>query len=265
MRAQEAAVLTLIVFRGPFDAWHRTDATGFNCVGYVTRNDIVIHPRRSRIARTPLTLIATRPHQFIEVPGHQYEEKIEAFFTSNVINNTLFVHAIQRIPDLKSGFWNKPIKIPILTSITAEEHEAKWQTMKQAIRKGDFIFTFDSKSPASRIIAYLDQGTWSHTGFYNGNEMIAEAIVSGVVERSIEAYHDPRYRVGVYRQPSATPINIGRMDAFNRSQLGKRYNLLGALVLGARLTLGIWSSGRPGHTTPNILITRAGLELVALV
>jgi hypothetical protein len=104
------------MFRGPFDSWHKVDATGFNVVGYVTRNDLVIHPRRSRIAKTPLAKIVTRPHRIIEVPEHQYEDKIETFFTNNIINNTLFVQAIQRIPDLKSGFWNKPVRIPILAS-----------------------------------------------------------------------------------------------------------------------------------------------------
>jgi hypothetical protein len=137
--------------------------------------------------------------------------------------------------------------------------------MKGEIRRGDFIFTLDSKSATSRIIAYLDQGTWSHTGFYCGNGLISEAIFPRVVERSIEAYHHPRYRIGVYRQPSSTSLNAERMASFNRSQLGKRYNVLGALALGVRLSFGIWSSGKPAHTTPNILITRAGLELVALI
>ena len=36
-------------------------ATGFSRTGYVTATEMVIHPRRSRVARTPLKKIVERP------------------------------------------------------------------------------------------------------------------------------------------------------------------------------------------------------------
>jgi uncharacterized protein YycO len=133
------------------------------------------------------------------------------------------------------------------------------------LQKGDAIFTLDTKSIASRLIAYLDQGAWSHVGTYVGNGQIVEAITLGVVERSIEAYHDARYRLGVYRLPGASLEQIDSLVSFNRSTVGDRYSYRKALTLGIRLALGIWPSAGARHTTPNMLIAMAGYNLVAIV
>jgi hypothetical protein len=255
----------LVLFRGGFDPWHRPDQTGLSKTGYVTAAGIVIHPRRSRIGRTPLKKIVERPHRFIEMPNHPHSDQIEEFFTSNVINNRLYVRAIHEIANVNSTFWNNPIKAPILTPITPEEHEARWNRMVKLLQKGDGIFTFDTKSLSSRVIAYLDQGTWSHTATYSGNGQICEAITPSVIERSIEAYRNSRYRLGAYRLPGASSEQIDAMVAFGRLQVGKRYNFRGALRLGIRLAFGIWPQNRPRDTTPNTLISMLGYELVALV
>jgi uncharacterized protein YycO len=158
------------------------------------------------------------------MPNHPHSAQIEEFFTTNVMNNKLYVRALLEIGNVNSTFWNKPIKVPILTPITAEEHEARWNRMVKLLQKGDGIFTFDTKSPSSRVITYLDQGTWSHIATYAGNGQICEAIPSGVVERSIEAYRDSRYRLGVYRVPGASLEQIDALVKAGRSQVGKRYN-----------------------------------------
>ena len=99
------------------------------------------------------------------------------------------------------------------------------------------IFTFDTKSVGSRLIAYLNQGTWSRVGICSGNGCVLEAITSGVTERSIEAYHHPRYRLGIYRL-SGSPAQIDKMIEFAESQLGKSYAFKKALKLGVRMILG---------------------------
>jgi hypothetical protein len=148
----------LVLFRGGFDPWHRPDATGFSKTGYVTATEMVIHPRLSRIARTPLKKIVQRSHRFIDLPNHPYAAQIEEFFTKNVISNMLYVRALPEIRNVNSTFWNNPIKVPILTPITSQEHEARWNRMVGLLQKGDGIFTFDTRSLGSRVIAYLDQG-----------------------------------------------------------------------------------------------------------
>jgi hypothetical protein len=248
----------LVLFKGGFDPWHRPDQTGFSKTGYVTATEMVIHPCRSRIARTPLKKIVQKPHRFIDMPKHPHSAQIEEFFTSNVLNNELYVKGLLEIPNKNSNFWNNPIKVPILAPITPEEHELRWNRTIRLLQKGDGIFTFDAKSISSRAIAYLDQGSWSHIGTYSGNGLICEAITSGVVERSIEAYRDSRYRLGVYRLLGGSSEQIDRTAAFMRSQVGK-------LRLGMRLALGIWPANRRRDTIPNMLIAITGYELVALV
>jgi len=137
--------------------------------------------------------------------------------------------------------------------------------MVAVLQKGDAIFTFDTKSLSSRVIAYLDQGAWSHIATYSGDGQICEATTPRVIEQNIEAYHDSRYRLGAYRLPGASSEQIDAMVAFGRSQVGKGYNYRGALRLGIRLALGIWPQNRPRDTTPNMLISMLDYELVALV
>jgi cell wall-associated NlpC family hydrolase len=261
----------VVVFKRKRDPWHPTDASGFSKTGYVTNSGIVIYPRRSRIARTSIEAVTRRHHRLIDISNHPRAAQIEALFTNNVINNTLYVEAMQQIGNPNSPFWNNPIKIPILSPIAPEERETRWRKFVAALQKGDAIFTFDTKSIVSRIITHLDQGTWSHVGTYVGDGRVVEAITLGVVERSIEAYHDTRYRLGIYRLPGASPQQIDSMIALCRSTIGDRYSYRKVLLLGIRLTLGIWPSLNPQssllarHATANRLITIAGYDLVEIV
>jgi hypothetical protein len=266
MLERDGNVITrLILFRGWYDPWHREVSTGFDKTGYVTSDGMVLHPRRSRIAHTPLRRIEKWPHQFLDLPNLPHAELIETFFTKNVINNTFYVLALQQLPNEQSPFWKSPIKMPILEPITPAEHEARWRRMRDALQRGDGIFTFDAKSTASKIIAYLDQGTWSHVGTYSGNGNVLEVMSSGVAERTIEAYHDPRYRLGAYRLPHASAQQIDTMIAFARSQIGGSYNYHGAASLGLRLIFGLWPKATPAHTTPNMVAALAGYDIVAVV
>src|SRR6202041_910029 len=107
--------------------------------------------------------------------------------------------AMRHMKDTGSSFWQHPIKLPMLKPISKEEHEHRWVQGAALVQKGDLIFTFDTQSLISRVITYFDQGAWSHTGSYTGDGHIIEAIGEGVVERNIEAYHSPKYRMGIYR------------------------------------------------------------------
>lgn len=262
---KEKLVTRAILFRGWFDPWHREVSTGFDKTGYVTTDGMVIHPRRSRIAQTPLSKIERRPHRFLDLPNLPHAHQIEQFFTKNVISNTMYVMALQQIVNEKFPFWKSPIKLPILSPISDSEHERRWQQMQALIQPADGIFTIDTENLASRLIAYLDQGTWSHVGTYAGNGNILEAISHGIVERSIEAYHHPRYRLGVYRLPGATSEQIERMITWARLQVGGGYNYKHALALGLRLIFGMRPDLPDRHMTPNMLIPMWGYELVTLV
>jgi hypothetical protein len=261
----------VIFFKEWGDPWHKTDASGFNKTGYVTKDGIVIYPRRSRIARTTIKVISKRPHRLADLSSHPRATQIEAFFTNNVINTALYVTAMQQMGDPHSRFWDNPVKIPVLSPISPEEHEIRWRKFVGALQRGDGIFTFDTKSTVSRLITHLDQGAWSHCGTYVGDGKIVEAITSGVVERSIEAYHHYRYRLGVYRFPGASPEQINSLIALLRSNIGDGYSYRKVLILGLRLALGIWPSLNPEsslvarHATPNRVIPIMGYDLIEIV
>jgi hypothetical protein len=164
-----------------------------------------------------------------------------------------------------SPFWDRPIKLPILTPITPAEHETRWNTLLNTLERGDSVFTLDTKSIASRLITYLDQGTWSHVGTYSGEGLIIEAITSGVTERSIEAYHHPRYRLGVYRLGGSTE-QIDKMIKWHRSQLGKPYAFKKVLRLGIRMILGMWPDPiETMQVTPNRAIAIWPFQLVEVI
>ena len=248
-----------------FDPWHRPDQTGFNKVGYVTENGVVIYQRRSRIAKKSLDAIRRRPHRIIPLVGHPRANEIEIYFTRNIINRTMFSVGIQMIGQPTSPFWDSPIKLPILPPITPAEHETRWKTLLSTLQRGDFVFTLDTKSIASRLIAYLDQGTWSHVGTYTGEGRIIEAITSGAAERSIEAYHHHRYRLGLYRL-SGSAEQFDKMIEWSRSQLGKPYAFRKVLRLAIRMILGMRSDPiETGQIGPNRAIAIQPFRLVEVV
>ena len=164
----------------------------------MTQNGPVIYPRRSRIAKKSLNAIRRRPHRIIQLTKHPRAKEIEIFFTSNIINTAMFVMGIQMIGQPASPFWDSPIKLPIFTPITPAEHETRWNTLLNTLQRGDLVSLWIQKyrQSAHNLLRsrYVDD-----VGTYSGEGRIIEAITSGTTERSIEAYHYPRYRLGVYR------------------------------------------------------------------
>lgn len=247
-----------IIFFREFDPWHTGGrVTGFNKTGYVTEDDIVIYPRRSRIARKPAPAITKKGHTILPLTYFPRADRVEKFFTQNVINITMYAMGMRMLAEPSSPFWDNPIKLPVLQTITPDEFEAQWRVMLSVIRIGDYVFTLDTKSRLSQLIVYLDQGTWGHVGCYTGNGNVAEAITAGVVERPIDAYHNSRFRLGIYRLDRSQD-DIDARSEFLRSQLGKPYAFKKVLALGARMLVGL----PHGKVTPNMMPAILRLRLV---
>jgi hypothetical protein len=266
--------LALIAFRDFDRVWYRVDETGFNKVGYITRKDTVVHPQWNRgLRHTPLSQVKRYPHVLsIRVARTREEvDNVEAFFTENVPSIELFNSALHTI--ITSGdlsFFEDPIRIPILEHICILEFEKRWEVFRSILRPADIIAIIDTKSVVSRLIARFDHGTWSHVGVYSGNGGIMEAITAGVVERDIQVYHQPWYRLGVYRYKSLDEERVVSVLAAMRSQLGKRYNFRGAIRLAIYKLLGIQPPKdsallSPSDVTPNDLARSERLRLVCVV
>jgi hypothetical protein len=217
----------------------------------------VLHPRRTRMAKTWLERITRKCHQILDLSAHPRAEQITMFFERNIPNRSLFHSGVSALAEDNLSFWDVPVRLPILDTIGPAVHEERWLQLKSKLQPGDLIATLDARSFISRMIAYVDQGTWSHVGKYSGSGTVLEAISAGVVERPIDVYHDIRYRIGVYRH-AATADQLAQLIAFFRSQVGKPYNYRGVTRLGVRKTLGISSIGSRKDVSPNDLVSRIG-------
>jgi YD repeat-containing protein len=244
--------------------WVRVGWAAANKVGYLTRAGIVIYPWRWGLKRKGITAIERHHKVFAisELPPLREDDNIETFFTQNRANPYLFsvgVHALNG----RLEYFNNPVKLPILDRIPSEEFERRWGRFTALLRPGDAIYTLDTQSAVSRLIAYLDQGTWSHSATYIGNGQIIEAIPPCIVERSIDVYRSPRYRLGLYRF-IATPEQTELQLAFARSQIGKPYAYRKVLRLAMRkLLLRPPPAGR--QVTPNEFIYTRDIPLIFVV
>ena len=247
-----------------WDLWHRRDASGYNKVGFVTRNDQVIRPLRAGLADAPLDRF--RGATVYSLPLTDFDGlKVDEFFTQNRRHVGLFNRGIKALLDQNASFFYHPIKLPILGPVVTSDYEERWTKFVSDLKPGDLIFSLDTKSSMSRFIAALDHGTWSHVALYLGTGCVCEAIPGGVSERDITYYKSARYRLGAYRS-AATDQQVEQLIAFNRAQLGKPYNYLGAIRLGVIKVLAPEKAARsPSTTSPNDLAALSGLTLTAVL
>lgn len=245
----------LITFRDN-DRSQKPDQTGHNKIGYITRSLEVIFPWRSRVIRQSLPKIERLPHKKIPLPDGLDANCAERFFVDNFQTIDLFNQGLISIHLGEFGYFSNPIKLPRLDPIDLSERNFRWNELKLLVRKGDALFTFDTKSLFSKLITMVDNGPWSHAAMCTGEETLLEAITSGVQERSLDVYADPRYRVGLYR-----PLGLTEPEKsldFLRSQIGKPYGYSKAALVGVQKFLRI----RRFAPTPNDLAVAPNLQLI---
>ncbi len=195
-----------------------------------------------------------------------YEAGVETFFKHNVLNPELMRRGLASIFKRDFNFFRCPIRLPILTPISFEEHENRWSQMMMCIQPSDLVQVIDNSSVISRLIAKVDIGTWSHSACYAGRGMVLEAITSGVFTRSINVYRDMRYRLGVYRFPGVTEDQQLEMLFSGYSMLGSSYSWKGVYRLGAKKLLQLSRSKyKEGEVSPNDLVSLGAYELVHVV
>jgi len=249
-----------ILFRD-FDPWFKPDWTGFNKIGYLTSYGTVIYPMWRHLREQPFEKMHRLKHQLRpRILQAQQDANIETFFTKNQRKLNLFDMGMRKLvlsDDL--SFFDNPIRLPILQPISDAEHEFRWIQFLDRLQPFDTISLIDAQSHISRAIAKFDQGTWSHTGIYLGNGRITEAITSGVVERAIEVYRVPRYRLGIYRPPEFDESQKTVMMEFISAQIGKPYDYSGVLKLFMKKLFGVL---HPMPTSPNDMLISEKLNLI---
>ena len=260
----------LVVFRDSDRVWHHVDETGFNKIGYITQRGTVVHPRWNRgLTESPADRIRRLPHGLFQValPSRAVEDRIEKFFTMNVSSIELFSCGITLLGRGDSlSFFDSPVRVPILEPISREEFEWRWAVFRSILQPADTIAVIDRESLVSRLIARIDHGTWSHVGGYSGDGTILEAIRQGVCERSIEVYHDPRYRIGVYRMRDLSSEAARRIVSNMRSQLGIAYSFRKLVRLAVLKLFGIRPRGNwHRNVSPNDIARSDNVRLTHIV
>jgi hypothetical protein len=215
------------VYKWPFNnlSWQVA-----NKVGYVTRADQVLYPYHYGIRKAALSdVLKKKCCKLMEVPTGPPEEKLEQFFTENYPNASLFSTGFYFIHS-QARFFDHPIKLPILQSISESEFYTRWDALPSVVEPGDQILCTDTEAWISRTIARLDHGPWSHAATYIGSGLIVEAITSGVVCRELEAYRHPRFRFGIYRLEMSRKQQQ-EMIRWSCSAIGAGYDYYGLLRL----------------------------------
>jgi hypothetical protein len=211
------------------------------------------------VIRKALSKIERLPHRKIPLPEGLDATGVEKFFADNFQTVDLFNVGLVSLHRGEFDYFANPIKLPRLDSIDVGQRNLRWNQLTLLIRKGDALFTFDTKSFFSKVITLVDNGPWSHTAICTGEGTVIEAITSGVQERALEVYAHPRYRVGLYR-----PIGLHAPEQsleFLRAQIGKPYAYSKAAIAGLQKLL----NRRRFAPTPNDLAVSRHLSLICYV
>lgn len=256
-------MVCFVLFR-EFDLLRRPDRSGFNRVGYLSKRGAVVYDRWRTVRQVPFEKIRKRPHMVTRSTNSFDDNNIETFFLDNYPSVDLFRQGCEAILQNVPEFFASPVKFPILAPISVVEHERRWGMLQSILEPGDMITTFDTGSRMSRLISLLDDSPWSHVATHRGDGRIVEALTSGVVDRGIDAYNSPRYRVGVYRYSGMPPDAAARLGDVSRSLVGNRYDYFSALIIGLRLLFRI-KAGHERFSSIGQVLRSANLRLIHVV
>jgi hypothetical protein len=257
-------------YKPPF--YNKVTWREYNKTGYVSKSGWVVYPHRRSLKMQRLEIIEQRKHTLVPLSFMSNSDNVEKFFTQNKPNADLFFQGLNALAQRDNAFFEFPIRLPILPPTNAREFEERWKRMRMIIRPTDSIMIFDTTSYISRAIAAIDRGVWSHVAGYAGNGNVFEMILSGAVERPLDTYRSPQYRIGLYRARLFNgdvddPINIKRIEAFIafwRASIGRdRYDYLKVVKLGFLKTFGIRLQKPSDYdVTPNDLARSPHLSLI---
>lgn len=240
------------------DRTYPVDTTGFNKIGIVTSDKLVVFQYKRRVLRKTLTEITKLPYVLRYIEHDIDPLKIDMFFMENFQSPDLFNTGLDSIINRYSEYFENPIKLPMLKIGNLLKKEKKWKKLCELIEVGDWLCTYDTKSITSNIISKIDTGPWSHIGMCSGKGTIVEAITNGVVERPLSVYAGDNYHVGLYRYASSEKEEA---VSLMRSQIGKKYNFKGAFIAG---TQKLFKKPRSAPT-PADLIINSKAELITFV
>jgi hypothetical protein len=242
--------------------------TEYNKTGYVSKSGWVIYPYGRSVRSQPLERITKKRHTMVPLNFMANLDDIDKYFTHNRPSAELFFRGLLALTKRDQTYFDFPVRLPILPPTTPQEFEERWQRMEKIVRPADCIMTFDTTSYISKIIAAVDRGVWSHVAGYAGDGNVFEMTASGLLERPLNTYRSPKYRIGLYRPATSTgdpnDPRIGVFLAWSRARIGRLgYDYPAVAKIGLRKLLGI-QQRKPNdlEVTPNDMARSEQLRLL---
>ena len=245
--------------------------TGCNQTGVLISEQTILYCRNRKIVHIEIDDLIGSKVTILGLKDKTKSEKIINYFKKSKSNYRLFKLGVRALMQHNMKVFDDPYIMPKLRKYGYEdEHQKNWDRVYSKLQKSDFIFTYNSKSLISKIIARIDKGSWSHSGIYVGNGEIFEAISKGVVKRKIDVYRNKHIHLGIYRSIDyelLTNNDIDEiLDTFYVESLGLKYGFHKALILGIRTLLGLTEDKFSlTDLTPNGLIYVGNLYLVDFI
>jgi hypothetical protein len=217
--------------------------TGCNQTGIFLTESTIIFCRDRRIREIHGTeLKGTK----VEIIAHSDTERIPQlirFFENSRQNYRLFLLGLRALKFNNFEVFKVPEIMPTFHNYSSiDEYESAWKRVISKLKIGDHICIFNQKSIISKLIAFIDKGSWSHVGIYAGDGEIFEVISQGIVKRKVNVYKKEYIHLGVYRvfgiDTNKKMLEDFISSNFIRSNSGEGYPYLKALYLGIRTILG---------------------------
>jgi hypothetical protein len=79
------------------------------------------------------------------------------------------------------------------------EFRQRWARIEAGLQLGDLFVSRDTTDRLSSLIAWADQGSWSHMMHYIGGGRIIDIDPEGTRELPLSVYADPKYRLALFR------------------------------------------------------------------
>ena len=232
----------------------------FNKAGYLIDRTRVLHLQGNRLVKTQIGRLKVFSPKVIAMSlDGAVGQAVHECLVAEPLDPRRFGYAMNALTALDWKYFTHPAPPLPAPALTLEEYWVRWDSFWALAKPADLVFTFDSSSRMSRIISWVDRGPWSHSAMYSGQGTVIEATTSGCVERPIDVYKRPQFRLGLYRYRDVNPeLAVAGM----RTTIGAGYNYWGALRAGVGKYLNLLERGAG---TPNDLIAVPGVEQVSYI
>lgn len=242
--------------------------TGCNQTGIFISDRDIIFVRKRKVQKIDVDELKRSKVIIQKHKDNSLIPKIINYFNNINDNYRMFGLGIRALASENFEAFNSEKIMPSFNKYSSKfEYEAAWSELISKLRKGDLIFIFNRNSWISKLIATMDNGSWSHCGIYVGEGNILETIPIGTVVRNIEIYKNKKIHFGVYRSETETPSLIGEtINKLISEEVGPGYGYLKAIILGIRTVFGLNDDKfSPTDVTPNGLIYSGSLYLIGYI